>query len=265
MERYLWVNLLGLGPHLIKKELTGPRSHKGWETLLYVAYVSVEWFSNITFQTTLKAVGYVVILKNTELEVRRYPLYHPLFHIIFLAEYFALHIGHSCKVCSLHTDFLVKYHELNIRHRCKVSCVSCWALLLSIVRFVLDIRLSIMIFMWHSCKVSCFMLDFRVSVVRFMLDIVIPGVITQFVRHVSEGTLTIRVRMNGYWKVRNLKPVGSWQCFVKVVQLRERPLFSCQVSLSLCSYSKPGILNMSFAVAFIGVPQGGRRGSPPCV
>jgi len=36
MERYLRVNLLGPGPRLIKKkEFTGPRSHKGSETLLY--------------------------------------------------------------------------------------------------------------------------------------------------------------------------------------------------------------------------------------
>jgi len=35
MESYLPVNLLGPGPRLIKKknEFTGPRSHKGWETL----------------------------------------------------------------------------------------------------------------------------------------------------------------------------------------------------------------------------------------
>jgi len=33
MEKYLPVNLLGPGPRLIKKEFTGPRSHKGWETL----------------------------------------------------------------------------------------------------------------------------------------------------------------------------------------------------------------------------------------
>ena len=33
MERYLRVNLLGPGPRLMKKEFTGPRSHKGWETL----------------------------------------------------------------------------------------------------------------------------------------------------------------------------------------------------------------------------------------
>jgi len=35
MERYLRVNLLGPGPNLAKKEFTGPRSHKGCETLLY--------------------------------------------------------------------------------------------------------------------------------------------------------------------------------------------------------------------------------------
>ena len=32
-ERNLRVNLLGLGPRLKKKEFTGPRSHKGSETL----------------------------------------------------------------------------------------------------------------------------------------------------------------------------------------------------------------------------------------
>jgi len=33
MEMYLQENLLGPGPRLMKKEFTGPRSHKGWETL----------------------------------------------------------------------------------------------------------------------------------------------------------------------------------------------------------------------------------------
>ena len=33
MERYLRVNLLGPGPRLIKKEFTGPRSHKGLTVL----------------------------------------------------------------------------------------------------------------------------------------------------------------------------------------------------------------------------------------
>ena len=32
MESYLRVNLLGPDPRLIKKEFTGSRSHKGWET-----------------------------------------------------------------------------------------------------------------------------------------------------------------------------------------------------------------------------------------
>jgi hypothetical protein len=35
LERYLRVKLLGPGPRLVKKEFTGPRSHKGWETLTY--------------------------------------------------------------------------------------------------------------------------------------------------------------------------------------------------------------------------------------
>ena len=34
MERYLRVNLLGLGPRLMKREFTWPRSHKGSETLV---------------------------------------------------------------------------------------------------------------------------------------------------------------------------------------------------------------------------------------
>jgi len=34
MGSYLRVNLLGPGPGLIKKEFTGQRSHKGWETLV---------------------------------------------------------------------------------------------------------------------------------------------------------------------------------------------------------------------------------------
>jgi hypothetical protein len=33
LERYLRVNLLGPGPSSYKKLFTGPRSHKGWETL----------------------------------------------------------------------------------------------------------------------------------------------------------------------------------------------------------------------------------------
>ena len=33
---YLRVNLLGPVPRLIKKGFTGPRSHKGWETMVYL-------------------------------------------------------------------------------------------------------------------------------------------------------------------------------------------------------------------------------------
>ena len=36
MEKYLRVNLLGPGLRLMKKEFTGPRSHKGSETLPYM-------------------------------------------------------------------------------------------------------------------------------------------------------------------------------------------------------------------------------------
>ena len=45
MERYLRVNLLGPGPRLMKKEFTGPRSHRGWETLAYtMTTVHLWWF-----------------------------------------------------------------------------------------------------------------------------------------------------------------------------------------------------------------------------
>jgi len=39
MERYLRVNLLGRGPRLMKKEFTGPRSHNGSETLVYIILI----------------------------------------------------------------------------------------------------------------------------------------------------------------------------------------------------------------------------------
>jgi len=43
---YLRVNLLGPGPRLIKKEFTGPRSHKGWETLPYCTHVRTPSFTS---------------------------------------------------------------------------------------------------------------------------------------------------------------------------------------------------------------------------
>ena len=39
LERYLRVNMLEPGPRLMKKEFTGSRSHKDWETLLYATIV----------------------------------------------------------------------------------------------------------------------------------------------------------------------------------------------------------------------------------
>ena len=36
LERYLRVNMLGPGPRLMKKEFTGPRSPKCWETLVQI-------------------------------------------------------------------------------------------------------------------------------------------------------------------------------------------------------------------------------------
>jgi len=48
LERYLRVNLLGPGPRLIKKGFTGPRSHKGWETLFYRIYGTVSSVHNFS-------------------------------------------------------------------------------------------------------------------------------------------------------------------------------------------------------------------------
>jgi len=43
-KSYLRVNLLGPGPRLIKKkEFTGPRSHRCWETLFY----SINWLVSL--------------------------------------------------------------------------------------------------------------------------------------------------------------------------------------------------------------------------
>ena len=40
MERYWRVNLLGPGPRLMKKEFTGPRSHRGWQKLFQIYFDS---------------------------------------------------------------------------------------------------------------------------------------------------------------------------------------------------------------------------------
>jgi len=36
MERYLRVNFFGTGPSSYEKKFTGPQSHKGSETLVYI-------------------------------------------------------------------------------------------------------------------------------------------------------------------------------------------------------------------------------------
>jgi hypothetical protein len=41
MEKYLRVNLLGPDPRLMKKEFTGPRSHKNGDTLIYMTHVFI--------------------------------------------------------------------------------------------------------------------------------------------------------------------------------------------------------------------------------
>ena len=48
MERYLRVNLLGPDPRLMKKEFTGPRSHKGQETLTYTFVLNPTGHSVLT-------------------------------------------------------------------------------------------------------------------------------------------------------------------------------------------------------------------------
>jgi len=53
MERYLRVNLLGPGPRLMKKEFNGPRSHKGWETLVWSIYTIVRTGKPICLAKTL--------------------------------------------------------------------------------------------------------------------------------------------------------------------------------------------------------------------
>ena len=65
MERYLRVNLLGPGPRLVKKEFTGPRIHKYWETLHWM----ILKFSHN--QSTLRNVpggGYHIVSYNTAVQ-----------------------------------------------------------------------------------------------------------------------------------------------------------------------------------------------------
>ena len=63
LERRLWVNMLGPGPRLMKKEFTGPRSHKGWETLPYSMY-SVFWFQKVVHKFRAPCRPHFCILPN---------------------------------------------------------------------------------------------------------------------------------------------------------------------------------------------------------
>jgi len=57
LERFLGVNMLGLGPRLMKKEFTGQQSHKGWERVAY------SWMCRKT-QTRLLAWGNYNMLQD---------------------------------------------------------------------------------------------------------------------------------------------------------------------------------------------------------
>ena len=81
LERYLRVNLLGPGPRLTKKVFTGPRSRKGWETLIYVipnnnatnCSPASKWV-NIIFCTSLFLI-LVLFQDSVSLQWLGYPLY----------------------------------------------------------------------------------------------------------------------------------------------------------------------------------------------
>jgi len=62
LGRCLRVNLLGPGSRLIKKEFTGPRSHKGCETLLY----------NMSLWQTKKGRDFEVITKAHKVSRKSY-------------------------------------------------------------------------------------------------------------------------------------------------------------------------------------------------
>jgi len=57
LERYWQVNLLGPDPSLMKKEFTGPPSHKGWETLFYNMQVADEAIEENQLMCTLQKSG----------------------------------------------------------------------------------------------------------------------------------------------------------------------------------------------------------------
>ena len=74
MERYLPVNLLWPGPRLIKKEFTGPRSHKVWETLIYTTtIIAVDLFSCYSLQYVQKTDMCRTLRNNKKRNVETLP------------------------------------------------------------------------------------------------------------------------------------------------------------------------------------------------
>jgi len=78
MGRYCRVNLLGPGPLLMKKEFSGPRSHKGWETLPYTTGTGV------SFTLALKQTSHLSLAPRLSMNGAQ----HPLHHFVFLAGCF---------------------------------------------------------------------------------------------------------------------------------------------------------------------------------
>ena len=74
LENYWRVNLLGPGPRLVKKEFTGPRSHKRWETLVYTSHSGEchhMQFKTVTrFQAFITGVDQMVIFCGFESQTK---------------------------------------------------------------------------------------------------------------------------------------------------------------------------------------------------
>ena len=90
LESYWRVNLLGPGPRLVKKEFTGPRADKGWETLIYSALILKQ--SRLPPDTLrIPTKAQVPAIENTVLQA--------LTVIIFSAEN-SLHFSLYCCILS---------------------------------------------------------------------------------------------------------------------------------------------------------------------
>ena len=64
MERYLRVNLLGPGPRLMEKEVTGPRSHKIWETLIYINWRPNSYYRRCPHTFSVRVVLILMYLQH---------------------------------------------------------------------------------------------------------------------------------------------------------------------------------------------------------